>query len=119
MSIKILITGVSKGLGFNLCERFIEMGGHSVAGCSRSGSGPDGLAVCEAVDVSDMKSVQTFAKRVLADFGTPDLVINNAAVMNDSSTLWDTDPTDFKQLMDINVCGTANIIHAFFPFNAA
>ncbi len=27
MSIKILITGVSKGLGFNLCERFIEMGG--------------------------------------------------------------------------------------------
>ncbi|PLX68721.1 MAG: oxidoreductase [Denitrovibrio sp.] len=114
MSKKILITGVSKGLGYNLCERFLEAG-HNVTGCSRSGSGPAGLAVCEALDVSDMKSVQAFADKVLADFGVPDLLINNAAVMNDGSTLWDTDPDDFKQLMDINVCGTSNVIHAFFP----
>lgn len=114
MSKKILITGVSKGLGYELSKRYSDEG-HTVAGCSRSGSGPDSLAICSAVDVSDFSSVTAFAKEFADKIGAPDLILNNAAVMNEPVDLWDIEPNDFQQLMNINVVGSFNIIKAFYP----
>jgi len=110
----IVISGVSKGLGYQLAEKFCDVG-YAVAGCSRSGKGPGGLSVCEAVDVSDFASVEAFARRVMADVGVPYFLLNNAALMNKAVNLWDIDSEDFESLINTNVTGTFNIIKAFFP----
>lgn len=114
MSKLIVITGVSRGLGYMLAEKYAEAG-YAVAGCSRSGKGPAELKLCESVDISDFTSVESFSKKVKAELGAVDLLLNNAALMNHPSNLWDVDENDFKKLIDTNVTGTFNMIKAFFP----
>jgi NAD(P)-dependent dehydrogenase (short-subunit alcohol dehydrogenase family) len=47
--------------------------------------------------------------------GAPDLLINNAAVMNRPAPLWAVPADDFDRLIDVNIKGVANAIRAFVP----
>jgi NAD(P)-dependent dehydrogenase (short-subunit alcohol dehydrogenase family) len=68
-----------------------------------------------AVDVRDDSALKTWADAVLARFGPPDLLINNAAVMNTPAPLWEVSADEFGHLIDVNVNGVANAIRAFVP----
>ncbi|ADD68768.1 short-chain dehydrogenase/reductase SDR [Denitrovibrio acetiphilus DSM 12809] len=114
MSKKIVISGVSKGLGYQLAEAFTVMG-HKVAGCSRSGEGPCCMVLCSSVDITEPLSVKAFADNVISVMGAPDILINNAAVMNRPANVWEVPADEFNMLMDINVSGTMNVIRAFYP----
>lgn len=45
------------------------------------------------------------AKRLLAAHGAPDLVINNATVMNDPAPLWAVTAEGFDRLVAVNLSG--------------
>lgn len=117
----VVITGVSKGLGRAMAEEFLSRG-HQVIGCGRNASAlaalqdraaaPHRFAV---VDVTDDRAVAAWAKVVLAEFGTPDLLINNAAVVNRSTPLWQVSARDFDVVIDTNIKGVANVIRHFVP----
>src|SRR5205085_2038182 len=68
-----------------------------------------------AVDVTDPVSVRTWAADVLAKAGPPDLLINNAALMNTPAPLWEVPADEFDAVIDVNVKGVANVIRAFVP----
>jgi NAD(P)-dependent dehydrogenase (short-subunit alcohol dehydrogenase family) len=117
----IVLTGATRGLGRALIEPFSNLG-HTVVGCGRSARiigelsdrfGPPHRF--DVVDVADWTAVHAWAMDVLGDGRVPDLVINNAAVMNRTAPLWKIDDDEFSQLMRVNVGGTANIIRAFLP----
>ena len=116
----IVITGVTRGLGRALAEWYIAHG-HTVSGCGRSGqeifdlrmTHPEPQAF-EVVDVTQPVKVAIWAERVLGR-GVPDLLINNAAVMNDPAPLWEISAEKFAQLMAINVNGVANVIRVLVP----
>jgi len=118
---KIVITGVTRGLGRALAEEFIR-GGHIVIGCGRGAEGiidlrfkhsaPHDFA---AVDVSAPVKVELWADRVFALHGAPDLLINNAALMNKPAPLWEIPPEEFSRLVDVNIKGVANVIRVFVP----
>lgn len=117
----IVVTGVTRGLGRALVQEFVE-GGHIVLGCGRSAEHCKALGEeyptphsFEALDVSDAAEVSAWAERLLESHGPPDLVINNAALMNDPAPLWMIPAEDFGRLMDVNVDGTVNVIRAFVP----
>ncbi|MEM7602874.1 MAG: SDR family NAD(P)-dependent oxidoreductase [Verrucomicrobiota bacterium] len=113
---RVLITGVSKGLGLNLAKGFAELG-HDVAGCSRSASPPpdwSGKHYAQ-VDLSDGEAVERWSEEVLSDFGIPDLLINNAAIINRNAPLWEIDDAEFTDLVDINISGVARVIRHFIP----
>ena len=55
----IAITGVSRGLGRALAERWLAQG-HVVAGCSRNGDPDRGFAT---VDIADDEAVARWANR--------------------------------------------------------
>ena len=116
-----VLTGCTRGLGRDLVDRFIERG-HTVLGCGRSTSHIADLGAkfgaphdFSSVDVSNGPAVEAWAARVLTSAGAPDLVINNAALMNDPAPLWEVPPEEFDQLMAVNVTGTLNVIRAFVP----
>jgi NAD(P)-dependent dehydrogenase (short-subunit alcohol dehydrogenase family) len=120
-TLTIVLTGCTRGLGNELVGRFAERG-HTVLGCGRSAShvadlvsnfgAPHDFA---AMDVSDGPAVEAWAKRLLMSYGSPDLVINNAALMNKPAPLWEIPAEDFDRLMAVNVSGTLNVIRSFVP----
>lgn len=121
MTKRIVITGATRGLGKALVEKFVELG-HTVAGCGRSATPvaelsqrfgkPHSFAV---VDVADDAAVARWAASVLADLGPPDLLINNAALMNRLDKLWNLSAADFDPVIDVNIKGVANVIRHFVP----
>jgi NAD(P)-dependent dehydrogenase (short-subunit alcohol dehydrogenase family) len=118
---QIVVTGVSRGLGLAMAEGFIA-GGHTVIGCARSKRTIDELRrrwgpphSFAVVDVSDDAEVKSWAARMLADCGTPDLLLNNAAVINENAPLWKVPASDFSHVIDVNIKGVANVIRHFVP----
>lgn len=118
---RIVLTGVSRGLGRAMTELFVEQG-HAVCGCARSAEAVAELAQKNpqpssfaAVDVADDAAVKDWAERVLAAGDPPDFLINNAALMNRTAPLWQVPAEEFSRLIDVNVKGTANVIRHFLP----
>jgi len=117
----IVITGVTRGLGRAMAEGFVRLG-HVVLGCGRSEreiralqksfSAPHDLRV---VDVASDEQVQAWATAVLVSHGPPDLVLNNAALVNRNAPLWKVPAAEFDAVVDVNVKGVANVIRHFVP----
>jgi NAD(P)-dependent dehydrogenase (short-subunit alcohol dehydrogenase family) len=117
----IVLTGVTRGLGRALLEGFIAEG-HTVAGCGRNAKAIDELRQIypaphrfEAVDVTSDAAVKTWASAVLTDHHAPDLLINNAAMINRAAPLWEITANEFDQVIGVNVNGVANVIRHFVP----
>jgi len=117
----VVLTGATRGLGRALTGEFVSRG-HTVLGCGRSTEQVTRLQDDHglphdftAIDVADAEAVAAWAARLLADHGAPDLVINNAAVMNAPAPLWEVSAAEFAHLMEVNVNGTVNVIRAFLP----
>ncbi|MBI5693504.1 MAG: SDR family oxidoreductase [Verrucomicrobia bacterium] len=118
---KIVITGVTRGLGRALAEEFIR-GGHTVIGCGRSGDAIFDLRMTyqaphdfNVLDVGLDNKVAIWAAKVLENDAPPDLLINNAAVMNRLAPLWEQDDREFTRLVDANIRGVQNVIRHFVP----
>jgi NAD(P)-dependent dehydrogenase (short-subunit alcohol dehydrogenase family) len=117
----ILITGVSRGLGRALTEELIRVG-HTVIGCGRSAKEITALQKQHAapndfcvVDVADDAGVSEWAKRVLTAHGAPDLLLNNAALINRNAPLWEVPAAEFSRVIDVNIKGVTNVIRHFVP----
>src|SRR5579883_2558075 len=117
----ILITGVTRGLGRAMAEEFARLG-HTVLGCGRSE--PELAQLRKAlgkphdfasVDVASDDAVGAWAKRLLKAYGAPDLVLNNAGVINRNAPLWKVSAKEFSEVVDINIKGVANVIRHFAP----
>jgi len=69
----------------------------------------------QAVDVANEEQVRSWATSLLASHGPPDLLLNNAGVINRNARLWDVPVSEFDQVVDVNLKGTANVIRHFVP----
>jgi len=117
----ICITGVTRGLGRAMAEGFIALG-HTVIGCGRSQNDIAGMAkrhraphAFEALDVARDSDVAAWAKEVLESHGAPDLLLNNAALINKNAPLWNVPAKEFDAVVDVNIKGVANVLRHFVP----
>jgi NAD(P)-dependent dehydrogenase (short-subunit alcohol dehydrogenase family) len=117
----VLITGVTRGLGRAMVEEFVRLG-RVVVGCGRSQ--PEIMRLqkqfgaphdFEIVDMALDEQVAAWAKRILSSHGAPDLLLNNAALINRNAVLWEIGAEEFSQVMDVNVKGVTNVIRHFVP----
>jgi NAD(P)-dependent dehydrogenase (short-subunit alcohol dehydrogenase family) len=117
----IVITGVTRGLGRALAEKFISLG-HTVLGC---GTNKDLIHQLQSaypkrhdfdvVDIAFDKEVEHWVSRLHKKCGAPDLVLNNAGVINRAAPLWRIGPTEFSEIINVNLKGTMNVIRHFAP----
>jgi NAD(P)-dependent dehydrogenase (short-subunit alcohol dehydrogenase family) len=121
MTKRIVITGVTRGLGRAMAEGFAARG-HTVLGCGRDKNALAGLRKTLAaghdfavVDVTSDDAVATWAKRLLKEGPAPDLLLNNAALINANTPLWDVPVAEFDAVIDVNIKGTVNVIRHFLP----
>lgn len=117
---RIVITGVTRGLGLALTEGLIERG-HTISGCGRSAAAIEELSKrfgsphhFAVVDVADDLQVRRWAQKSVA-VGAPDLLLNNAALINANAPLWTVPAAEFDQVIDVNIKGVANVIRHFVP----
>ena len=112
----IVLTGASRGLGHAMLEEFLARG-HRVAACARSkittsakGANPKWFA---SLDVCNPLDVNAWAKSILAELGPPDLLLNNAALINRSAPLWELTPEEFNPVIDVNIKGVFFIVYRY------
>ena len=121
MSQTIVITGATRGLGLALATRFKEAG-HTVLGCGRDGAAVEKLQAAfgkphdfTVVDVAKEDQVRLWARKVIDACGPPDLLLNNAAVINQNAPLWQVPGGEFDRVIDVNIKGVANVLRHFLP----
>lgn len=117
----IVITGVTRGLGRALAEKFMALG-HTVLGCGTNRDLIHQLRTAhpkrhdfDIVDVASDRDVQHWVDRLHKKCGAPDLVINNAGIINRNAPLWRISARDFAHVVDVNLKGTMNVIRHFAP----
>jgi NAD(P)-dependent dehydrogenase (short-subunit alcohol dehydrogenase family) len=96
--------------------------GHTVIGCGRARTGIKQLQAqfgaphsFVAVDVSSDDEVGSWARTMLESHGAPDLLLNNAALINRNAPLWAVPAAEFAQVIDVNIKGVASVIRHFLP----
>ncbi|QJE98340.1 SDR family oxidoreductase [Luteolibacter luteus] len=117
----VLITGCTRGLGLAMARSFVSRGWR-VSGCGTNASAAEQLGKelgekhrIMRCDVTSAADVAAFAADILAGPGAPDLLLNNAAVINRNSPLWEVSPEDFARVMDVNLNGVHLICRGFLP----
>ena len=110
-----LVTGAHSGLG-KFAALALVKAGFDVVGTSRS---TDGLVDREGVtffdlDVTSDDSVTLLIKRVLAQFGRIDVLVNNAG-MGLSGATEENSIAQARRLFDINVFGVIRMTNAVLP----
>ncbi len=96
--------------------------GWTVCGCARSKTSVEELSAqfpsphqFSAVDVSDNTAVEAWVQSATALHGAPDLLINNAAVINHPCPLWEVAHDDFSKVIDVNIKGSFHLIRHAVP----
>lgn len=121
----IFITGASRGIGASTAREFADAGANVVL-LARSGAaigdlaadiGPSALAI--TCDVSRYGDVETAMHTAVAKFGTLDVVINNAGVIEPISALATSDPDAWGKAIDINLKGVYYGMRAAMPIMQA
>src|SRR3974377_7283 len=118
---RVGITGAEGGLGGAVGGGVARLG-HTVIGCGRDAGAIEVLRAAlgaphdfEAVDVAREDRVKAWAGRFLAASGAPDLLINNAALINRNAPTWEVPTEEFDRLIDVNIKGVANVLRHVVP----
>ncbi|MBL9115159.1 MAG: SDR family oxidoreductase [Verrucomicrobiaceae bacterium] len=117
----VVITGCTRGLGKAMARGFVREG-WTVAGCGRDAERLDQLRAELGVphyfrkcDVATERDVASFAAEVSERLGTPDLLLNNAAIINPNNPLWEMGADEISSIVDINVKGPIAMMRHFLP----
>lgn len=116
-----IITGASRGIGAAAAKR-LAAAGANVALLARSNAdiesiakelGDNALAI--GCDVSVWSDVEKAVSQVNKHFGSTDILINNAGVIDPVARIADADPDAWSQVVDINLKGPFYTLRAALP----
>jgi short-subunit dehydrogenase len=114
----IIITGTSKGIGFELVQLFSNAG-HNLLALSRNSNPISNLHLnnvtlfpFDLCRLEDYKKVKTF---ISSEWKHVDILINNAGTLL-NKTFAETSMQDFEDVYKTNVFGVAEITRTVIPF---
>jgi 3-oxoacyl-[acyl-carrier protein] reductase len=119
-----LVTGASRGLGEGVaralagrCKVVILMARDkpSLVHIASEINTAGGQAVPMACDVSDFGEVERAVSEARHSFGDPDIVINNAGVIEPISQIATSAPAIWARNVKINLIGAYNVVRATLP----
>ena len=122
----VVITGGSKGLGRALAVRFASEGA-SVAICARSQEeleqakveilavSADAYIITHICDISDQQQVDAFVQAVVKEFGTIDVLVNNASALGLRVPIAEYPAAEWEKVVQTNLNGTYYLTRQVVP----
>lgn len=119
----VIVTGASSGIGRECALKFVREGARvavvSGSDISRSESvvaecAGQGSSKAYAADVRDPDAARRLVRRVTEDLGAPSVLVNCAGVFYPTPA-GDTSDDAARQIIDVNLAGTWNMINAVVP----
>ena len=118
-----VVTGAARGIGYAIVERLLDSGAavclwdlDAVAvEASAKTLSARGRVHPLAVDVTQAESVQAAAQATLKEFGHVDLLVNNAGIAGANKPTWELSPTEWQQVLQIDLFGVYLCCHALVP----
>lgn len=112
----VLVTGSSQGIGAELIRSFAEEGSKVIINylsnknkaenlASKLPSSSDYLII--KADVSDVADVASMFSQIENNFGNLDILVNNAAIYEDSA-VWNMDNNTWEKVVDTDLKGVFN-----------
>jgi NAD(P)-dependent dehydrogenase (short-subunit alcohol dehydrogenase family) len=126
----VLVTGGSRGIGRAVAEEFASRGATlAVQFRADRGAADDTLAALAGdghlalpADVADPEQARSLIGRVVDELGRVDVLVNNAGIYQEHPIL-ETGYEDWqriwRQTLDTNLVGPANLMHAVVPHMVA
>jgi NAD(P)-dependent dehydrogenase (short-subunit alcohol dehydrogenase family) len=120
MSRTWLITGSSRGFGWELARAVLEGGDNLVATARRPGQLDELVAKygdrvrAVALDVTDAAAARAAVRTAVDEFGRLDVVVNNAGYAN-SAPIEEMAEDDFRAQVEANLFGVVNVTRAALP----
>ena len=115
---KVIITGTSSGIGYELVQLFADAG-YQILALSRnpvpiSSIQLDGCTIFP-FDITDSNDIDKISDFVKKNWKHVDILINNSGTLI-NKPFKKTTTTDFKKVYDVNVFGVAALTQAILPF---
>lgn len=126
----VFLTGASKGVGKATAISLAKAGCSKIALCARSSldevislmkdaasavGKPEPQILTFKVDVTNNEDVTRAAKKVEEEFGSLDILLNNAGYLETFTPIADSDVEEWWSTWSINVRGTYLVTRAFLP----
>lgn len=120
----IFLTGASSGIGEGIATALAKKGAILGLLARREDLLAELAGKCEAVggtaralpaDVVDSDAVHGAANRLREEFGHIDILIANAGIGGNDDATRNYEPASVKRVLDINLLGAVNAIHAVVP----
>ncbi len=115
---KVIITGTSRGIGYELVQLFTDAG-YQVLALSRNETllscmNTEGCTIFN-FDITDPKDIKMVSNFVKENWKQVDILINNSGQLV-NKPFSKTTIEDFKKVYDVNVFGAAALTKAMLPF---
>ena len=118
---RVVITGTSRGIGFELVRQFAASG-HEVLALSRNDKPVQDLKMGGVTawpfDITDPQEIEKAADWVSAHWGTVDILIHNAGLLL-NKPFAETTMAEFRSVYEVNVFGVAGLSRALVPYMGA
>ena len=122
--LNVVVTGGNRGIGRGIAQAFAEGGANVVILCRNEKSGLQaaeelkqygGRYACFRCDISCYDEVVEATKKVYEFFDHVDVLVNNAGVATTTPFLAEDGLKEWHRVIDVNLNGTASVIHEFAP----
>ncbi len=114
-----IVTGGASGFGEGIVRKFATEGARvMIADINASAAqrlAQDIGSLAQQVDVSDGKSVAELARAAIADFGVPDIIVNNAGITHLPMPMEDVGEDEFDRVFAVNAKSVYLMARAFAP----
>ena len=115
-----IITGASSDIGADMSKRFVEEGatvimlGRNLQSLekARSGIKNKDSAISMSCDITDDSQIMNVLNQIIDKYGKIDILVNNAAKINDAVHFHEMKDSDIMDLVNTNIVGTFRITKA-------